>query len=59
MLNTTSLTTSVNVTGLIRKVEYNVTVFGVNNIIGNKASLLMMLDGKYNAHYYFLFQLLL
>ena len=47
----TSLTTSVNVTGLSRAVEYNITVTGVsdgNEVTGNKANLLMALDGKYN-----------
>ena len=48
--NTTSLTTSVNVTGLSHGVQYNVSVFGIsdsNGITGDKANLLMTLEGEY------------
>ena len=52
VLNITSLTTSVNVTDLSRAVEYNITVTDVSDgnevVTGNKANLLMTLDGKYN-----------
>ena len=44
--NTTSLTTSVNVTGLKQGVEYSITVFGrIGSTNGDKASLLLTLDG--------------
>ena len=46
LMNTTSLTTSVNVTGLSQGVEYNIAVFGRNfSHDGEKAELLMTLDG--------------
>ena len=54
VLNTTSLTASVNVTGLSRAVEYNITVTGVsdgNEVTGNKANLLMTLDGIMHRHH--------
>ena len=49
--NTTSLTTSVNVTGLSRGVEYNISVFCIsdNNIMGDRAMILMTLDGTHCA----------
>ena len=48
--NTTSLITSVNVTGLSRGIEYNVFVFGIsdsNELTRDKANILMTLDGEY------------
>ena len=51
-LNLTSPATSVNVTGLSRSVEYNVTVYGRNltctSYDGEKATLLMTLDGMHD-----------
>ena len=48
-LNLTSLANYVNVTGLSRGVEYNVTVYGrsltCTSYKGDKATLLMTLDG--------------
>ena len=53
-LNLTSPATSVNVTGLSRGVEHNVTVYGKNltctSYEGEKATLLMTLDGMH-AYY--------
>ena len=49
--NTSSLTTSINVTGLNHGVEYSVSVFGVsyNNVMGEKTMIFMKLDGKYTV----------
>ena len=49
--NTSSLTTSINVTGLIHGVEYSVSVLGVsyNNVMGEKTMIFMKLDGKYTV----------
>ena len=49
--NTTSLTTSVNVTGLKQGVEYSITVFGrIGGTNGDKTSLLLTLDGTTHKH---------
>ena len=59
-LNLTSPATSVNVTGLSRSVEYNVTVYGrsltCTSYEAEKATLLMTLDG---IHAYIVIILLL
>ena len=49
--NTSSLTTSINVTGLSHAVEYSVSVFGVsyNNVMGERTMIFMKLDGKYTV----------
>ena len=53
-LNLTSPATSVNVTGLSRGVEYNVTVYGRNlnctSYEEEKATLLMTLDGMHDCN---------
>ena len=49
---TTSSTISVNVTGLRKEVQYNVSVYGsINGLNGEKAKLVMTLDGMLHINF--------
>ena len=49
--NSTTITTTLNVTGFTRGVEYTVSVYGIDNNgrLGKNGTILMTLDGMYRA----------